>query len=146
MSTTPSRTWSISCGGVPPSCIAGNTWHFILLFESAAILSQNGCRIFVGGIACGGQKWCTFKVMSCAAAPSDAAASARESKVFFIVCLRRYGVDCQAAHSRPEAAETRTLFLPLPLVGEGRGEGAARANHWRRPARRCALTPTLTRK
>jgi hypothetical protein len=55
-STTPSRAWSISCAGVPPSCMAGKIWHFSLLPESAASLSHQGCRIRVGGIAPGGQK------------------------------------------------------------------------------------------
>ena len=50
-STTPSFTWSTSCGGVPPMLMAGNTWHFSLLADSLAILSHQGAITFTDAMA-----------------------------------------------------------------------------------------------
>ncbi|MCY1434043.1 hypothetical protein D9M71_500880 [compost metagenome] len=62
MSAVPSRTWSTSCDGLPPSCIAGKKWKRMRPADSRLILSAQGCRNSRWVTESWGMKWCTLRV------------------------------------------------------------------------------------
>jgi hypothetical protein len=63
MSTTPSRTWLMSWGGLPPSVIDGKTSIFTLPPEAFSTRWDQGTSIWACAGDLGDRKWCSFRLI-----------------------------------------------------------------------------------
>src|SRR3990167_6962195 len=119
MSTTPSRAWSNSCGGVPPSCIELYIWILMRPLDSSSIFLAQGVNALEGTVPCGGRNWCRRRGTSCANAPT-LAETARASAATLNVQDRMNISGWWPARGPDERLATRSGVPPIVIFHNNR--------------------------